>query len=304
MKKHKKDIYESFSNIKLRWFFIVITPVILILMNSSFLEQILHPLGEVLSDEVFGVGLYTFVLSFIFIFTRKNITSFCHDLLRKNNSLEFKEILYLSFLMFFLSLGFYLIEFIPLSFIFPNYVKEILEESSFYRLADEKTVSKLYLANTLNVLMTVVYAPLVEELLFRGWLLLRLSLKWGRVTAILIVSLLFAVLHQDILGAFAFSITTCLLYFRTGSLRSSLMLHGLNNLWVIILVSTLILIYGEEPTYSLDEFRDLWPMFLIFFSVSFPLYLLWIKKNKGALKSNIAMSPFSTAQQKDSCNAV
>jgi len=87
-------------------------------------------------------------------------------------------------------------------------------------------------------LALTVAAPVVEELLFRGFLqnaLTKYVPIWG---AILLSSFLFALVHLQpyaIPGLMSLSIAFGYLYHRTGSLRSNIILHMANNafaLWV------------------------------------------------------------------------
>jgi len=87
-------------------------------------------------------------------------------------------------------------------------------------------------------LALTVAAPVVEELLFRGFLqnaLTKYVPIWG---AILLSSFLFALVHLQpyaIPGLMSLSIAFGYLYYRTGSLRTNIILHMANNvfaLWV------------------------------------------------------------------------
>ncbi len=80
--------------------------------------------------------------------------------------------------------------------------------------------------------ITVALVPaFCEEFLFRGAILTNL-LPFGRTTAILVSSLLFAMMHQNaeqILYAFAAGILLGVIYERSGSIWSCVLLHLFNN---------------------------------------------------------------------------
>lgn len=81
-------------------------------------------------------------------------------------------------------------------------------------------------------IMLVVIAPIAEELLFRGYLFGKLRKYAPTWIAILITSLLFAIVHfawNVGLDVFALSIVLCLLRIVSGSLWPSIMLHMLKN---------------------------------------------------------------------------
>jgi hypothetical protein len=77
--------------------------------------------------------------------------------------------------------------------------------------------------------MTVLVAPLVEELVFRGTLFRAWRARWNPVLALLASSLLFGALHTLQLAAFLTAVTFALLYTRTCSLWAKLLAHCLNN---------------------------------------------------------------------------
>lgn len=88
-----------------------------------------------------------------------------------------------------------------------------------------------------------VAAPVVEELLFRGLLqnaLARFVPIWG---AILLSSLVFAAVHGQpyaIPGLMSLSIAFGYLYHRTGSLRTNIILHMLNNAAALLLTQSMV----------------------------------------------------------------
>lgn len=95
----------------------------------------------------------------------------------------------------------------------------------------------------LGFLAIAVAAPIVEELLFRGLLqnaLARFIPFWG---AILLSSLVFAAVHGQpyaIPGLMSLSIAFGYLYHRTGSLRTNIILHMLNNSAALLLTQSMV----------------------------------------------------------------
>lgn len=82
----------------------------------------------------------------------------------------------------------------------------------------------------LAVVGLVVLPPLVEEVLFRGVLIERYTVKWRVGVAVVVSAIFFAILHADPLGAGAFGVITGLLYLRTGSLWPGIIIHAVNNM--------------------------------------------------------------------------
>lgn len=94
------------------------------------------------------------------------------------------------------------------------------------------------------MLALVFIAPIAEELVMRGWLYGKLRNKLKFVPAMLLTSLLFAVLHgQWNVGVTVFflSVVSCALREITGSLWSSILLHILNNGMAFYLLYVLML---------------------------------------------------------------
>lgn len=83
--------------------------------------------------------------------------------------------------------------------------------------------------------------PIVEEVVFRGIVLNRLSKKVGINKAIIISSLLFGVVHGPVkcFDAFIFGIICSLIYLRSNNLMNTIVLHVLHNSFGAILMPTL-----------------------------------------------------------------
>lgn len=80
-------------------------------------------------------------------------------------------------------------------------------------------------------------APVVEELVFRGVLFRAWSVRFGYRGALIGTSLLFGVLHHDMIGSVIFGMVMVVLYQRTGSLAVPIVTHALYNA-ITQLVST------------------------------------------------------------------
>lgn len=77
--------------------------------------------------------------------------------------------------------------------------------------------------------LTVLVAPIVEELMFRGLLFHRFARRWGVRRAALVTSAIFAVMHLNPVGIFALGLLLTVLYLKTGSLWAPIACHALNN---------------------------------------------------------------------------
>lgn len=146
--------------------------------------------------------------------------------------------------------------FIPLSIVNSEFVQFWLDIGPDLVLFDSS--GYYVLPNVLNFLSIVVITPIVEEVVFRGFLLHRWSYKWSLRTAIIVSSLLFAVVHLDPIGAFIFGVGMCILYLKTQSLLVPILCHSANNLIAWIMAAGDTYIKGPEYEYTLEAFRSEW----------------------------------------------
>ena len=84
-----------------------------------------------------------------------------------------------------------------------------------------------------SILMTVVAAPVLEEIFFRGLVLERLSRRWSGAAAVLVSSAFFGLVHTPILpqmvNAFVIAVVMGYIYLQTRSLVPVIAIHAINN---------------------------------------------------------------------------
>lgn len=83
--------------------------------------------------------------------------------------------------------------------------------------------------------LAVIFAPVTEELVFRGWLYTGLRFSWGVWPALLVSSALFAAAHYDkthlyALAVFPIGLALGAVRECTGSVKASIFFHAINNL--------------------------------------------------------------------------
>ena len=102
--------------------------------------------------------------------------------------------------------------------------------------------------NVFGILSVCIIAPIFEEIFFRGAIEGYLLRKWENPRwAILVSALIFGLIHMNpaqILFAFLFGIILGELYYRTGSLLPSIILHFINNTLSLILMN----VFEEKDT--------------------------------------------------------
>lgn len=83
----------------------------------------------------------------------------------------------------------------------------------------------------------VIAAPIMEELIFRGIILNGLLRRYSPVKSIIISSILFGIVHLNpwqFIGASIFGLFSGWVYYRTGKLTLSIIIHSVNNLFAFI----------------------------------------------------------------------
>ncbi len=181
--------------------------------------------------------------------------------------------------------GLYLL-YLPLSYSFPEFVTWwVLETPTLiWWYADFYYVT----ASIINGILMVVLAPVLEEIIFRGFLLNRWQAKYGVVKAVIFSSLIFGLVHIDILGGIVFGVFLSLIYLKTKSLIGPIIIHMANNTIVLIWVVSEGMLTGEIAIWTLDEFRSTWWWAVIGAMIGIPWVYTYTKK---LLKSFPKISP-------------
>lgn len=97
----------------------------------------------------------------------------------------------------------------------------------------QQILQSLSSAPVISLIQVCVLAPIIEEILMRGFLLGGLSLYYGKTAALFISAFLFALLHFNMvqtLSAFICGIILGLLYLHTGSIFCCILAHMGYNL--------------------------------------------------------------------------
>ena len=108
----------------------------------------------------------------------------------------------------------------------------------FYNLNLDNIMSIYSSFFELDLISSILIAPVFEEIIFRGFFLKQLSLKYSKVTAIIISSLYFGIFHFKIyqgISAFIFGIVIAWIYLKSNSLLLCIFVHSISNLYYSIL---------------------------------------------------------------------
>ncbi|WP_235820973.1 CPBP family intramembrane glutamic endopeptidase [Alistipes provencensis] len=114
-----------------------------------------------------------------------------------------------------------------------------------------------------TILSLVVFAPVFEELICRGVVLSSLRTRYGVVTAWLVSSLFFGVLHgqpAQVIGASVIGLILGFVYLATDSMWSVMILHALNN---AVAYLAMVTGHGNALLIELVESRTLYVVIYI-----------------------------------------
>lgn len=171
--------------------------------------------------------------------------------------------------------------FLPLSYVWPEFVKSYLLDEPGILLWKTDLDSTVY--NIFMVFLLAILAPVMEEVLFRGFLLNRWRVKYNASTGIFFSSLLFGVLHTDVLGATIFGVVMSVIYMKTNSLYGPIIIHMANNTLAIVSEVFFAAIYGPDEEWTLPQFQSEWPYGVIAGLIAIP-WLIWFYRNTGNLQ--------------------
>ena len=117
----------------------------------------------------------------------------------------------------------------------------------FYSVRHKLSISH-FSFDLIPFIKLVILAPTAEELFFRGYLLQRLSGRWGLQAGVLISAVIFAVVHPYIFSGLIGGLLTALIYIKTQNLFAPILYHTLYNILVFF---KFFLFYGFAKLESL-----------------------------------------------------
>ncbi len=112
-----------------------------------------------------------------------------------------------------------------------------------------------------SLVIVSLIAPFTEEFFFRGIILKGFLENYKVSTALIVSSFLFAFFHLNpwqFFGAFFGGLVLGWIYYRTGNLLLSLLLHGFFNTLPVLLVRFNVVIDGYSNTENLQGFQPPW----------------------------------------------
>ena len=230
-------------NVRLRTIRIrdLIIGVILTIIISAILMVIFPEIAnsdDLLSITLLSVGLLLFILAL------RRTTGLKNDIKNIFEDKNIKEILYVVIINI-------LFAFILLFFISSLDYLVTISDPTWISIWDSETMnlnSNIFIYDAIG---TLIFAPVVEELIFRGILFNRLKIRTGILTSMIISSVLFAIGHDfgGITSAFLFGICMCILYLKSDNILIPITAHFLNNFIAMILEITNIDLYTGQSAF-------------------------------------------------------
>lgn len=156
---------------------------------------------------------------------------------------------------------------------------EALERRMLAETSEEGQMAQAFSTPGLvrQILLAAFVAPVLEELVFRGFLYRAWERRWGWVPAMLLTSVVFGLYHSYFLSAFFGSIVFVCLLRRTGTLWAPIAVHGVYNLslWHP-LMGRHVFPKGIEAQHDISEWK-LQLAFLLLAAIAVPAYV-WLAR--------------------------
>ena len=165
----------------------------------------------------------------------------------------------------------------PLSYLVPQFVQAWFLEFPPFLIVGQGY--EVVLTNLLNFSTTALVAPVFEEFFCRGILLTRWTTKWGIRRAILASSLVFALPHPNLIGAFFFGYVMAVLYIQTKNLFVPIYVHIANNVIALAIELTATLLSESDSPETLAEFQASWWLGLIAIVIITPWAIRFTKRH-------------------------
>ena len=166
--------------------------------------------------------LIFYILPITWIFEYRKYRVSFSLFINKNETFNLVQVLYITIMLCVFSYGYLILYMYSFAWITPAFIMNALREPIIDSTGD-MSIKLLWSYSSHQLLVN----------LFSRILLQRFAAKWGTSIAIIVVAMLFALLHVDFLGAVVFSVVLSIVYIRTNSLLMPIVIHMLNNAFVI-----------------------------------------------------------------------
>lgn len=218
----------SFKRFKIRWFILysIISIIVVSIIGGAM------PLGQYTNDIttlVLGLSLVVYML-----YQRSS-----HHIRFSEGTLQ-QEMpkkrwtIYIVFSFFIKIIG--MLSVLTLGIIVMYFFQDLFEE--ILGIINELEMGEMTAWNLVFLFISIcIFAPIWEELFFRGILLRRFAMKWKVTTSIIVSSLIFGLLHaggSSIFHAFLFGCFLAYTYLKTKNIWVPIILHSVSNFFSFV----------------------------------------------------------------------
>lgn len=191
-------------------------------------------LNSILIVDFFAKLIFVFTPSLFFMYFLKY--SSANSNLKEFHKLNIKDYFFVITSIIFLTFSVNLFDEI-INLILPQKSIDLL-----YKFSNNSQMSEIISFNNSNFVYVIFFVCLTpaifEELLFRGYLQYSIATKFSKFQSIIITSLIFALLHMDIISFFSIFLLSCVIGFykeKTNSLFYPILIHFMNNLFNVLI---------------------------------------------------------------------
>lgn len=287
----KRDVREHFSRIRIKK--AVAITIMFMALSSIFIaigySSLSDPNAEILTFYILYAVPFLIYLYIIKKYNLSGIAIFEGSLNNLREVWFFVPLIVMTFGVIWVSV-------LLLDLISPDLAEwyfDWLNSVELFEIGPETT----FLQHGLIFFVVAVFAPLVEEIIFRGIMVERLGAKYGYKRAVILSSLIFGVLHMDIIGAFVFGVVLSVLYLRTRSLLLPFMIHAANNGAAVLLIFFDDYINLDSMSTIESLLENMWIGILLFMT-SFG-WLAWFLKSNWKIVHEAEPFPLKTKEDID-----
>ena len=191
--------------------------------------------------------------------------------------IDFKLPIGLAIVQLLFARGFNSITLYGLSFIFPRYVEEQIN----------KVYATSFIGWVCFAIGALLFAPVMEEIIFRGIIFQKLTIARSFRKALLISASFFAIIHfrYDLIPLFITGVILVILYFKTKQLTTSIIYHFVYNLIVVVRRVHYQLFLDTDSSVKTtiaeyqQHFNDRLEIYILLLAISIPYLCYFIYKN-------------------------
>ena len=270
----------SFKRFKLRWFilYFIIVTIVTVFIGVGM------PVGQYANDITTLVLGLSLVLYMLYQRSSHNIEFSEASLQQEMSKKRWTRYIIFSFLIKIIGI----VSVLAIGMVVIYFFQDLFEEVLGF--INEQELGVMDGWNLVFLFISIcIFAPIWEELFFRGILLRRFAMKWKATTSIILSSFIFGLMHiggSSILHAFLFGCFLAYAYLRTKNIWVPIVLHSVSNFFSFV---TLLFpgesSAGEIPMPSNDEIVSSLIICSVLLVLSVALFTFIVVKNWSKVRN-------------------